>query len=98
MATGAVNGFAPSSNGLGFDNAFPHEPVLRVTVPGYGTVTLGDAHNGLCGGMAYAVRDFFEQSRRAPVDGVDPPAEDTPLFRYLVSRLVESFDLPGDVM
>jgi hypothetical protein len=98
MATGAVNGFAPSSNGLGFDNAFPHEPVLSVTVPMYGKVTLGDAHNGLCGGMAYAVRDFFEQSTRPPAGGSQPPAEDTPLFRYLVSRLVDSFDLPGGVM
>jgi hypothetical protein len=55
-------------------------------------IPIGDASNGLCGGMALAARDYFEAGRR-------PPAQRTPprsgrLFDYLVDRLFDSFDLP----
>jgi hypothetical protein len=44
--------------------------------------------------MAYAVRDLFE-SRLPPPPDRTPPTEGTPLFRYLVARLFDSFDLPS---
>lgn len=88
-----VPGFLPSSNGFGFPNRFPRVPVRRIGIPGVVSIPIGDASNGLCGGMALAARDYLEAGRPPPQD-TDPPAEGTPLFRFLVDRLFDSFDLP----
>jgi len=50
----------PSANGFHFINSWPSEPDIVVNVPALGRVAVGDASNGLCGGMVFAVRDFFE--------------------------------------
>ena len=55
-------------------------------------ISIGDASNGLCGGMAFAARDYFERGLPPPSD-TEPPG-DGPLFDYLVDRLFDSFDLP----
>jgi hypothetical protein len=86
-----VPGFRPSTSGLHFANDFPEVPLRTIEVLGI-DMELGDASKGLCGGMAYAARDYFEA-------GATPPAErDTPgsgpLFEYLADRLLESLDLP----
>jgi hypothetical protein len=91
-----VDGFAPSTHGFGFTNDFPRQPVLRMPLAGLGRIGLGDASRGLCGGMIYAVRDLFEAGLAPPPD-TSPPAADTPLYRYIVRRLFDSFDLPGGV-
>jgi hypothetical protein len=85
-----VPGFLPSRNGLRFGNAFPRVPVLRV--PGTG-IGVGNAADGLCGGMTFMVRDLFERGMEPPPD-TSPPA-DGPLFRYLVGRAMASFALPA---
>src|SRR5207237_1577467 len=59
-------------------------------------VKIGDASNGLCGGMVYAVRDFYEA--RIPVPAGPRPAAGTPFYRYIVRRLFDSFDIPGGVV
>jgi hypothetical protein len=56
------------------------------------SVPIGDASNGLCGGMAFAARDYFEAGRPPPPDATPP--DSGPLFDYLVDRLFDSFDLP----
>jgi hypothetical protein len=89
-----VSGFRPSVNGFHFINSFPHEPDLSINLPGIWTVSIGDARNGLCGGMIYAVRDIFE-SGTPPIAAEQPPAPDTPLFHYIVSRLFDSFGILG---
>lgn len=86
-----VPGFLPTTWGLHFPNRYPHGPVLQVDV-GL-RLGLGDAANGLCGGMVFAVRDLFE-ARRPPPSRTDPPPPGSPLFRYLVRRLFASFALP----
>jgi hypothetical protein len=88
-----VPGFLPSSAGFRFANSFPRVPVRRIGIPGVLSVPLGDASNGLCGGMAFAARDYFEADRSPPEDS-EPPEESSPLFRYIVDRLLDSFDLP----
>lgn len=85
--------FLPSMHGFRFPNRFPRVPVRRIGIPGIVSVPIGDASNGLCGGMAFAARDYFEARRPPPQDQM-PPGEGTPLFRYLVDRLFDSFDLP----
>jgi hypothetical protein len=90
-----VSGFLPSTSGFHFPNAFDHVPALTVRLLGH-EVGLGDAANGLCGGMAYAVRDLYQAGREPPPD-TRPPSKG-PLFDYLVERLFASFDLPGGVL
>jgi hypothetical protein len=89
-----VPGFTPSVNGLHFVNAWPHEPDLVLTLPGVGRLPIGDASNGVCGGMAYAVRDVFQTPGLAPVAATANPGPDEPLYHYIVTRLLESFDIP----
>jgi hypothetical protein len=93
MTTRVVPSFLPSTSGFRFPNAFPHVPLRRIGIPGVITVPIGDASNGLCGGMAFAVRDYFEAGRTPP-DVTTPPG-DGALFDYLVERLFDSFDLPS---
>jgi hypothetical protein len=92
MASGAVPGFLPSKYGFRFVNDFPHVPVRRIGIPGVFSVPIGDASNGLCGGMAFAARDYFEAKRTPPADAAAPSSG--PLFDYLVKRLFDSFNLP----
>jgi hypothetical protein len=89
---GGIDGFTPSTSGFRFPNAFPHVPVRSIGIPGVVIVPIGDASNGLCGGMVFAARDYFEAGRTPPGDTA-PPSEG-PLFDYLVDRLFDSFDLP----
>ncbi len=92
MATGMLEGFLPSTSGFRFANSFPHVPVRRIGIPGVISVPIGDASNGLCGGMAFAARDYFEAGRPPPNDTTAP--RKGPLFDYLVDRLFDSFNLP----
>lgn len=83
-----MSAFAPSTHGFPFPNAWPDGmPVLDVPTP-FGRVPVGNARAGVCGGMVFAALDLF--SYRLPV-----PREPTPeVFRYLVRRLFDSWDLP----
>ena len=89
-----VPGFTPSVNGLHFINSFPSEPALSYDLPGIGRISIGDASNGLCGGMVFTVRDVFQTLGLAPVADVAQPAPGSPLYRYIVDRLIASFDIP----
>jgi hypothetical protein len=86
--------FAPSVNGFAFANRWPHVPPLRFRVGGPVPVELaiGDAANGLCGGMAFAAVDLW-LAGLAPGDATEPPEEGTPAFRYLARRQLDSFEL-----
>jgi hypothetical protein len=92
MTRTMVPGFLPSTAGFRFANSFPHVPLRRIGVPGLVSVPIGDASNGLCGGMAFAARDYFQAGRPPPAEDV-PPSEG-PLYEYLVRRLFDSFGLP----
>ena len=67
-------------------------PVRRIGIPGVVSLPIGDASNGLCGGMAFAARDYFEAGKPPPGDAGAPVAGQ--LFDYIVDRLFDSFDLP----
>jgi len=86
--------FRPSLNGFGFANRWPHVPPLRFRAGGPVPLELaiGDAANGLCGGMALAALDLWYAGLPAPPD-TDPPVEGSPAFRYLVRRQLDSFEL-----
>jgi hypothetical protein len=93
MASARVPGFTPQTGGFHFANDFPHVPLRSIGVPGVVSVPIGDASNGLCGGMAFAARDYFEAKRTPPADTTAPGSG--PLYDYLVGRLIDSFGLPG---
>src|SRR5437879_3924525 len=88
-----VPGFSASGNGLHFTNYYPHEPEIQIKLPFGPTLGLGDAANGLCGGMAFVARDYFEAGMPIPAD-TNPPAPESPLYQFIVKRLLESFNLP----
>jgi hypothetical protein len=94
MTSRRVPGFKPSASGLHFGNLFPHAPVLRIPLPPFGSLPVGDAAGGLCGGMIFAARDYYEAGLSPPADTAPPP-HGSPLFNYLVRRLFASFNLPG---
>jgi hypothetical protein len=85
-----------SRNGLHYPNSWPPVPDLNVPTP-LGAIPVGNAANGLCGGMSFAVRDLFE-ARRLPPDSGGNPEPGSPAFRYLVARLLDSFSLPTGVL
>src|SRR5439155_18583632 len=96
VAGKAVPDFVASRDTLAFANDWPSQPDLVITLPVAGKVRIGDAGNGPCGGMVYAVRDFYEAG--IPVPAGPQPAAGTPLYGYIVRRLFDSFDIPGGVV
>ena len=87
-----VPGFSPATCGLRFANSFPHEADREIHLPQpFGTIKVGDAANGLCGGMGFTVADLFAAGS-APPEDPDPPAAGTERFDYLVDRQIDSLD------
>jgi hypothetical protein len=82
--------FRPSSHGFAFRNAWPAQPALTLDTP-LGRIPIGDARGGLCGGMVFAALDYFYAGAQTPPD---MPAAGEPLYRFIVSRLMTSWDLP----
>jgi hypothetical protein len=69
--------------------------VLQWVPVGDDFVPLTHADQGLCGGMALATKDYFEQHELPPDRTDNPTSVDDPLFAYLRDRLLESFDITG---
>lgn len=94
--------FTPETCGFYFPNSFTGSYTLKKSI---GPIDeIGDASNGMCGGMVFAARDYFEHDRspwpedltdrsppNSPVSS-EPPAEDTALFDFLSERLFDSFE------
>jgi hypothetical protein len=89
-----VTNFLPSTSGFSFGNSFPPQPDKLIPTP-FGDIAIGNASNGLCGGMAFAVRDYFEAGIVQPSGS--QPALGHPLYDFIVDRLFTSFDLPFGV-
>lgn len=82
-ATPSFHDFRPSLHGFRFRNGFQG----RIA----GT---GENSYGLCGGMSFAAADLFLARRPIPPDTA-PPADGTPLHRYLFTRQSASFGTLG---
>ncbi len=87
----AVPGFLPSRHGLHFANRWPPGPTVKLGFVDPRRVGIGDASSGLCGGMAFTVRDLWEHGIAPPADTV-PPDNGTPRFQAIVRRQVQSLD------
>jgi len=84
--------FVPSQHALRFANGFPSAPALSWSL-GAVQVGVGDVADGVCGGMVFAALDHWRAGLPPPSDPA-PPAPGSPLYRYLVRRLIDSWDLP----
>jgi hypothetical protein len=84
-----VAGFLPSVQGFHFANAWPAGPTVRLGPFDPRGVGIGDASDGLCGGMVYTVGDLFAAGVAMPPDR-EPPANGSPRVRAIVRRQVES--------
>jgi hypothetical protein len=89
----SAESFLPSRHGFAFSNAFPPQPALTLSTP-LGKLAIGNAAGGLCGGMVFAVLDYWYAGVVPPAAR---PAHGEPLFGYLVRRLVNSWRLPVGV-
>lgn len=91
MPSNAIPDFLPSRHGLPFANAWPPGPTARLGPIDPRLVGIGDASQGLCGGMALTVRDLFEAGIEPPADPA-LPENGSPRFRSIVRRQVQSLD------
>jgi hypothetical protein len=92
VALVSVPNFDPARSGFSFPNTFAAVPTWRLAIPLLGEFTLGNAANGLCGGMVFAAADFHTYQMPTPADATPPRAGS--LFTYIGERLLASFDLP----
>jgi hypothetical protein len=89
----AVPGYLPSRQGFAFPNHWPAIHITSITLPNpFGDILIGNASWGLCGGMSFASRDYFEAHQLAPSQTSNPTGEGDPLFDYIVRRLAQSLN------
>jgi hypothetical protein len=90
MASVRVPGFLPSTNGFAFGNDWPHNPIRQFQLGNVASLNIGDAANGLCGGMSFTVADL---KAAGLTPGNQPrPASGSPRYDYIVDRQIASFD------
>jgi hypothetical protein len=90
MTSARVPGFLPSTRGFAFPNAWPSNPIRQFRLGNVATLNIGDAANGLCGGMSFTVADLF-RAGIVPGDQPMPPAGSA-RYAYIVDRQVTTFD------
>lgn len=93
MGQSGRRGFLPSRDGFAFDNTWPTAPALLVPTP-FGSIGIGNAAAGLCGGMVFAALDYWRAGLGPPTRRPDPGS---PLYRYIVRRLLASWHGPAGV-
>lgn len=86
-----VQGFLPSTRGLHFANRFPRSALISIGPFATDLFGLADAANGLCGGMAWYVRERFEAGQAIPPDR-EPPSNGSALFRALFADQLKSLE------
>ena len=90
-----LTGFVPEQHGFHFANSFPSVPIISLPTP-LGKVEIGNAANGLCGGMVFCALDHFIAKR--PIPPIAKPPAEGPLFEDFVRRLLNSFNLPMGIL
>jgi hypothetical protein len=83
-------GFTVQQNGFRFPNRFESRPLRQFSLGTVATLDVGDAANGLCGGMSFTVRDLFEDGVAPPPDPVAPAIG--LLHDYIADRQIDSFE------
>lgn len=85
--------FLPSRDAFAFPNSWPSAPGVALPTP-LGTIGIGNAARGLCGGMVFAALDYWHGGVTPPRTQPGPGAD---VYRFIVRRLVESWHIPAGV-
>jgi hypothetical protein len=85
--------FLPSRDGFAFTNSWPAAPAVLVPTP-FGSIGVGNAARGFCGGMVFAALDYWHAHTPPPATR---PAAGTPLYQFIVRRLIDSWHVPAGV-
>jgi hypothetical protein len=88
-----ATGFLPSRDGFAFRNTWPSVAAVSIPTP-FGAIGIGNSARGLCGGMVFAALDYWHASVPPPVR---QPPPGSPLYRFIVRRLVDSWHVPAGV-
>ena len=91
MTSVRVPNFVPTQRGFHFSNSWPPNPIRSFKLGNVATLNIGDAANGLCGGMSFTIRDMHEFGVIPPPDGTPPPGGSA-RFDYVVARQIDSFE------
>jgi len=91
VASLRVPDFTPSVNGFGFTNSWPSNAIRSFRLGNVATLNIGDAANGLCGGMSFTTADLHVAKLPSPADPANPPGG-SDRYRYIVDRQITSFD------
>ncbi|PWC26508.1 aegerolysin family protein [Teichococcus aestuarii] len=88
--------FKPEIHGWRFTNGgWPSLPVY--TLPPPFNIGIGNASNGLCGGMVFSAIDYFLAGRPIPPRTAVPATDQDPVYQYIASRLLDSFHIDEDL-
>lgn len=85
--------FQPSTDGFAFTNSWPPAPAISMATA-FGDIDIGNAKDGLCGGMVFAVLDYWYAGLTPPTE---QPKPKTPLYKFLVRRIIDSWHVPVGV-
>jgi hypothetical protein len=91
MAEVRVPNFLPSVNGFAYPNYWPSNPIRTFRLGNVATLNIGDAANGLCGGMSFTTGDLHRAGLLPPAEPSNPPAG-SGRYQYIVDRQITSFD------
>jgi hypothetical protein len=83
----------PSAHGFAYANDWPDGPAVTIPLL-IGSIGIGNAGRGLCGGMVFAALDYWHAGRTPPAGRPDPGSA---MFRFIVRRLVASWRIPAGV-
>jgi hypothetical protein len=92
--------FTPLSNGFNFQNKFMGFPVLLDKFPRINSLISRLARNncyGLCGGMCFAVLDYYYSGKEIPSASF-PPKQGTNLHAYLSKRQNDTYGFWGKII
>jgi hypothetical protein len=85
--------FLPSHDGFAFTNSWPSAPAVSVATA-FGDIDVGNAADGLCGGMVFAALDYWYAGKTPPTT---QPAPGTPGYKFVVRRIIDSWHVPTGV-
>src|SRR6476646_6340473 len=85
--------FLPSRDGFAFTNSWPPAPAISMATV-FGDIDIGNAKDGLCGGMVFAALDYWYAGMTPQAE---QPAPKTPLYSFIVQRIIDSWHVPVGV-
>jgi hypothetical protein len=90
MTSVRIPSFLPSTSGFAYNNAWPHNPIRQFKLGTIATLNIGDAANGLCGGMSFSLADLHRLGLAGGPDAQPPFGSKR--YAYIVQRQIDSFE------